>query len=112
MKNWTWQMFVGKFLFFAVALVELLGKELGLKIPWAAIIIPGVTGLGQLILGFVPAEGWPRAIGKVLMWGIGVVELALTQLGLRVPIWAILMPFLTALAQYALSYVPPIKATA
>jgi hypothetical protein len=105
-KNWTWQMWVGKLLFFAVALAEWLGKEFGLNIPWAAIIIPGVAGLAQFFIGLVPAEGWAKALGKVLMWGIGTVEVALAALGVKLPIWTILLPFFTALAQYFISLVP------
>ncbi len=107
MKSWTWQMWVGKLLLFALALVGLIGKELGLEIPWAAIIVPAATGFAQVILGFVPGEGWARVVGKVLVWAESTVALVLAQLGLQIPIWTVIAPMILALAQYFIGLAPP-----
>ncbi len=107
MKSWTWQMWVGKLLLFALALVELIAKQLGLEIPWAAIIVPAATGFAQLFLGFVPSEGWAKAVGKVLVWAESTVALVLAQLGLQVPIWTVIAPMVLALAQYFIGLAPP-----
>lgn len=106
LKDWTWKQWVGKLLLFVVALAELLAKELGLKIPWSAIILPAVTGLAQWVLAWLPGEAWQKVIGKGLLWAIGTVQVALVVLGVNVPIWTMLVPLLTGLAQYLISSVP------
>lgn len=105
-KDWTWKQWVGKLLLFVVALAELLAKELGLQIPWSAIILPAAAGLAQWVLAWLPGEAWQKVVGKGLLWAIGSVEVALVVLGLKLPIWTTLVPLLTGLAQYLISSVP------
>ncbi len=106
MKNWTWQTWVGKLLLFVVALAALLAKEFGLEIPWSTVILPAATGAAQWILAWIPGDAWQKVVGKGLLWAIGAVEVALVALAVNLPIWTILVPLLTGLAQYLISSVP------
>ncbi len=106
MKSWKWYVWLGKFLLLAVALIAFVIKELGVNVPWEAIITPALTWLAQMLLGLVPGEGWAKVSGKLLIWVVSVIELALAQLGVSFPLWAIIAPMLAALAQYLIALVP------
>lgn len=106
MKSWKWYVWLAKFLLLAVALIAFVVKELGVTVPWEAIIVPAATWLAQMLLGLVPGEGWAKVTGKVLVWAIATVELVLNQLGVGLSLWAVIMPMLSALAQYLIALVP------
>jgi hypothetical protein len=105
-KNWKWQQWVGKFLLLAVALVELLIKELGVAIPWSAIILPAVVWIGQFLWALTGKEAWQWIVGKLLLFAIGIIELILAALGVNVPFWTVMVPLITAFAQYLISLIP------
>ena len=106
MKNWSWMMWVGKILLLAVALVELVVAQFGVAIPYWVIIGTAATWAAQFVLGLLPGEAWQRVVGKILLLAVSTVALVLEQLGMSVPIWAVLAPMATALAQYFISLVP------
>jgi len=105
-KTWTWQMWVGKFLLLAISVVELVIAQLGVAIPYWVIIGTAATWAAQFILGLLPGEAWQKIIGKVLLLAVATVGLVLEQLGVSVPLWAVLAPMVTALAQYFISLAP------
>jgi hypothetical protein len=106
MKNWKWYVWIAKFLLLAVALIAFVMKELGVDVPWEAVITPAATWLAQMLLGLVPGEGWAKVIGKVLVWAVAAVELIIAQLGVAFPLWAVVAPMIMALAQYLIALVP------
>jgi hypothetical protein len=106
MKSWKWYVWVAKFLLLAIAVIAFVIKELGVNVPWEAIIVPAATWLAQLLLGLVPGEGWAKVTGKMLVWAVAVVELVLTQLGITFPLWVVVAPMISALAQYLIALVP------
>lgn len=106
MKNWTWQQWVGKLLLLAITIVEAVAGGLGFEVPLWTIIGTGLTWVAQFVLGLLPGEAWQKILGKILLLAVSTVGLALGELGLNVPIWAVLAPMITALAQYFISLVP------
>lgn len=110
-KGWTWQMWIGKMILLAVAAVELLMKGLGFTVPWWTIILPAATWVAQFVLALGPKEAWQMVVGKLLLLAVSIVELALKELGVAVPLWALLMPMVMAFAQYLISLVPVAPAT-
>jgi hypothetical protein len=106
MKDWSWQQWTGKLLLLAVALVELLMQQLGFAVPWWMIIGTALTWAAQFFLGLVPGEAWQRVVGKILLLFVSTLGLVLKELGLDIPLWTVLVPMLTALAQYLISLVP------
>jgi len=105
-KDWTWQQWVGKLLLLAVTIVEAIAGAIGLAVPLWAIIGTALTWAAQFVLGLLPGEAWQKIIGKVLLLLVSTVGLVLEQLGLSVPIWAVLAPMITGLAQYFISLIP------
>jgi hypothetical protein len=101
-----WYAWIGQFLLLAMAVLAALGKVFGLAIPWAVIIVPAATWLADLLLALVPDDGWAKAIGKLLLWAVATVELALSQMGVSLPIWPILGAFIVAIANYLIGLIP------
>lgn len=101
-----WYAWIGQFLLLALAGLAALGKIFGLAVPLAAIIVPAVTWLADLLLALVPGDGWAKATGKLLLWAVATVELTLAQIGVSLPIWPILGAFIVAIANYLIGLVP------
>ena len=49
---------------------------------------------------------WQKWVGKFLLLGLSIVALIVDQLGVDIPLWAIIVPAVTQLAQWFLAWLP------
>lgn len=105
-EGWTLQKWIGKVLLLAVGIAGLVAKGFGVEVPWAAIILPLATQVGQWFLAWVPGTGWQIVVGKLLLLAETIVTFVLSELGVQVQVWVILAPMVIAFGQYLISLLP------
>ena len=107
MKNWTWQMWVGRVILLALSGVALIVDQLGVSIPLWMIILPAATQVAQWFLAWLPGTQWQLILGKGMLLIVAVVEIVLGGLGVEFEMWLVLVPMVSALAQFIISRYKP-----